>query len=152
PAASSVEISPSAPTFDLGFGSAIAPPAAEPTPAPPAAEHALEFTAQAPVEVNPPMIGGFEATAHAPVEVSHAQDPNLATGTEGFDSFKTKIGSDDVPTAEFKAVVSDAPATSEEDDFEKRVAAAMSELEEPAAEVQAEPAVEAAPVEIETTP
>jgi hypothetical protein len=109
------------------------------------------------VEVNPPMLGGFEATAHAPVDVSHAQDPHLATGTEGFDSFKTKIGSDDVPTAEFKAVVSDGPAATEEDDFEKRVAAAMSELEEPSAEVQAEevqaePVVEAAPVEVDTTP
>jgi hypothetical protein len=143
------------PAFDLGFGSGFAPPSAEPAPPPPpAAEHALEFTAHAPVEVNPPIIGGFEATAHAPVEVRGAQDPNLASGTEGFDSFRTKIGTDDVPTAEFKAVVSDAPAAeaapAEEDDFEKRVAAAMSELEEPTTEVQAEPVVEAAPVEIES--
>jgi CheY-like chemotaxis protein len=144
-----VEEAPTAPpAFDLGFSSGFTPAAAEPAASPSTNDHALEFTAHAPVEVNPPMIGGFEATAHAPVEVRAAQDPSLATGTEGFDSFKTKIGSDDAPTAEFKAVVSDAPVA-EDDDFEKRVAAAMSQLEEPAAEVQHEVVAEAAPVEIE---
>ena len=153
PAVPGEDTSAGMPAFDLGFGGGFSAPPTAPPP-PPAVEHALEFTAHAPVEVNPPMIGGFEATAHAPVEVRGAQDPSLATGTEGFDSFKTKIGSDDAPTAEFQAVVSDAPPA-EEDDFEKRVAAAMSQLEEPA-EVQAEPVAEAAPIEIEreveTTP
>jgi CheY-like chemotaxis protein len=148
-----VEEAPTAPpAFDLGFSSGFTHAAAEPAPPPSTNDHALEFTAHAPVEVNPPIIGGFEATAHAPVEVRGAQDPSLATGTEGFDSFKTKIGTDDAPTAEFKAVVSDSPTTesaAEEDDFEKRVAAAMSQLEEPTAGVQAEPVAEVAPVEIE---
>jgi CheY-like chemotaxis protein len=153
PAVPGEDTSPSLPAFDLGFGSGFATHVAEPAPAPPAppaAEHALEFTAQAPVEVNPPIIGGFEATAHAPVEVGQRQDPALVTGTEGFDAFHTKVGTDDVPTAEFKAVVTE-PAP-EEDDFEKRVAAAMSELEEPIAEVQLEPVVETASVEIESEP
>lgn len=158
PAIPGEDASAGMPAFDLGFGGGFAAPSTEAAPAPaqsPAAEHALEFTAHAPVEVNPPIIGGFEATAHAPVEVRGTQDPALATGTEGFDSFKTKIGSDDAPTAEFQAIVSDPPTTepaAEEDDFEKRVAAAMSQLEEPAAEVQPEPAAEAAPVEVEETP
>ncbi len=148
-----VEEAPSPPpASDLGFSSGFAPAPAETAPAAAPAEHALEFTAHAPVEVNPPIIGGFEATAHAPVEVRGAQDPNLASGTEGFDSFKTKIGSDDAPTAEFQAVVSDAPAAAEEDEFEKRVAAAMSQLEEPSAEVQQEAVAEAAPIEIEAAP
>jgi CheY-like chemotaxis protein len=152
PAAPSEAVS-APPAFDLGFSSGFAA-TAEPAPLvpPPPAEHALEFTAHAPVEVNPPTLGGFEATAHAPVDVRGAQDPNLATGTEGFDSFKTKIGSDDVATAEFAAVGGEAPAAAAEDDFEKRVAAAMSELEEPTAEVEPEPVAEAAPVEVETAP
>jgi CheY-like chemotaxis protein len=155
PAIPGEETSAGMPAFDLGFGGGFAAAPVEPAPAPPAppaADHALEFTAHAPVEVNPSILGGFEATAHAPVEVRGAQDPNLASGTEGFDSFRTKIGTDDVATAEFAAVASDATAATEEDEFEKRVAAAMSELEEPAAEAQSEAAIETAPLETETAP
>jgi CheY-like chemotaxis protein len=134
-----VEPSP-APAFDMS----VKPAAAEtpqietftPTPTPEASaistEPAIEFTAQAPVEVNPPVLGGFQATAHAPVEVGQAQDPALATGTEGFDAFKTAIGTGEPSSA--------APA---EDDFEARVAAAMEGFEEKS---------EAAPAAIEETP
>jgi CheY-like chemotaxis protein len=100
-------------------------------------EHAIEFTAQPSVEVNPPIVGGFEATAHASVEVGQSQDPALGTGTEGFDSFRTTISTSEPPSA----------PKSEEDDFEARVAAAMAQLEEPAAEAvpEVEPVVEFAP-------
>jgi len=165
PAIPGEDTSAGMPAFDLGFGGGFAAAPVEPASAPPARpadDHALEFTAHPPVEVNPPILGGFEATAHAPVEVRGGQDPNLASGTEGFDSFRTKIGTDDVATAEFAAVGSDALAATEDDDFEKRVAAAMSELEEPTAvetpnaeaavESVVEPSIEAAPVELASTP
>ena len=127
-----------------GYGTA---PAMEtPVSAPPAIEVAapqIEYTSQAPAEVNPPMLSGFQATAHESVDVPQVADPALVTGTEGFDSFKTKVGTDEpAPAPE--------AAKSEEDDFEARVAAAMSELEEPKAEAVAveevPPAAEAEPV------
>ena len=148
-----------APAFEMSVAPAmeVEPPQIETfTPTPEAsaisAEPAIEFTAQPTVEVNPPMLGGFEATGHAPVEVGQVQDPALATGTEGFDAFKTSIGTD-VP----------APATKPEDDFEARVAAAMADFEEPKAEesapasvVEAEPTHERTQkitaVEFEPTP
>jgi hypothetical protein len=131
-----VETSPAAaPAFDMSAPVDASPaPALEmsvtpapqietftPTPTPEASaiytESAIEFTAPAPVEVDPPMVGGFEATAHAPVEVGQVQDSALATGTEGFDAFKTTIGTSE-------------PAPAADDDFEARVAAAMAGFEE----------------------
>lgn len=114
-------------------GSASSEPVA--SDAPVQQEHAIEFTAQPSVEVSPPIVGGFEATAHGAVEIGPSQDPALVTGTEGFDSFRTTIGTSE-PTAATK---------SEEDEFEARVAAAMAQLEEPAVEGVSESAPEVAP-------
>jgi CheY-like chemotaxis protein len=123
-------------------GSASAAPVVSTPPA--QQEHAIEFTAQAPVDVTPPIVSGFEATAHETVEVGQSQDPALVIGTEGFDSFKTTIGTSEPAPA----------AKSEEDDFEARVAAAMAQMEEPVAEIAPEvaPVVEAATESVETAP
>jgi CheY-like chemotaxis protein len=143
-----------APAFDMGsppaFEAAAPPPSVETpayipselthtaafAPASAMPEHPIEFTAQPAVDVNPPIESGFEATAHAPVEVGQAQDPALVTGTEGFDSFKTTIGSSEPAAA--------APV---EDDFEARVAAAMADFEEPKEEQEP-----AAPVDLVEEP
>lgn len=134
PPAASFDLPPVAPVEE------IAPAVVEDAPV--ATEHAIEFTAQAPVEVDAPIISGFEATAHASVEVAQVQDSALVTGTEGFHSFKTTIG-ESAPPAQ------SAPA---QDDFEARVAAAMSSFEEPKAEAAVEEAVIDASEELESEP
>lgn len=134
-AAPAMEFSPAPPAFEDTAQFAPAP-AISAAPAHGQEKPAIEFTAHAPVEVNPPIVSGFEATAHAAVDVAHSQDPALATGTEGFDSFTTKVGTEE-PTP--------APAPTA-DDFEARVAAAMSGYGDAGTEVVEEsPTVEAVP-------
>jgi len=143
-----IETSP-APAFEMPVAPVVAAEAPQietftPAATPEAAistEPAIEFTAQAPVDVNPSMLGGFEATAHAPVEVGQVQDSALATGTEGFDAFKTTIGTSEP-----------APAAPAEDDFEARVAAAMAGFDEKSEAVAAEQIVAASEQTVEETP
>ena len=145
PPTMSWDAAPAAVPFSADDTSAFPTPFAA---AAPAAAPEIEYTSQPSAEVNPPMLGGFQATAHESVDVPQVADPALVTGTEGFDSFKTKVGTDE-PAPALEA------AKAEDDDFEARVAAAMSELEEPKAEAatvveEVPPAVVAEPEPVVT--